>query len=152
MKYLYIFNNEIAGGGDILCVSEGCQNVEVSDEIFTDRKKYIYKNNEIVLNPNWEEDQKKEQRKILDEMTLTPADVERALYKAKGMDFEDLKLFISQNNPDIDIKAIAIELKAKDFYRGAIFGNTRIFDVIGAMLGYSTEDIDYLFENKCLPR
>ena len=91
------------------------------------------------------------ERERLDSLTLTPADVERALYKAKGMDFEDLKALIAEQIPTIDIKALAIEFRAKDFYRGAVANGIRLFDVVGALLGYSSENMDYLFENKQLP-
>lgn len=90
-------------------------------------------------------------RQRLDALTLTPADVERALYKAKQMDFEDLKALIAQALPQVDIKGLAIEFRAKDFYRGAKANGMRLFDVVGALLGYTPEDMDYLFENKVLP-
>lgn len=92
-----------------------------------------------------------EERQRLDALTLTPADVERALYKAKGMDFDDLKALIAQAMPTIDIKGLSIEFRAKDFYRGATAGGMRLFDVVGALLGYTPEDMDFLFENKQLP-
>ena len=91
------------------------------------------------------------ERQRLDALTLTPADVERALYKAKGMDFDDLKALIAQQLPQVDIKGLAIEFRAKDFYRGAEAAGMRLFDIVGALLGYTTADIDYLFENKELP-
>lgn len=91
------------------------------------------------------------ERQRKDQMTLTPADVERALYKAKGMDFTDLKELINQSMTGIDTKALAIEFRAKDFYRGAMYGNGRLFDIVGALLGYTSDDMDYLFEHKELP-
>lgn len=91
------------------------------------------------------------ERQRLDQLTLTPADVERALYRAKGMDFEDLKTLIAQALPQVDLKGLAIEFRAKDFYRGAVAGSMRLFDVVGQLLGYSSEDMDYLFEHKELP-
>lgn len=129
--------------------------IEVSDEIYQayleDIRKIIYQDDQVILNPDYEEIKQKEKRQELDQLTLTPADVERALYKAKGIDFEDLKALIAEKLPDIDIKALAIEFRAKDFYRGAMAGGVRLFDVVGALLGYSPEDMDYLFENKELP-
>ena len=92
-----------------------------------------------------------QERERLDSLTLTPADVERALYKAKGMDFEDLKTLIAQSLPQVDLKGLAIEFRAKDFYRGATTGGMRLFDVVGQLLGYTIQDMDYLFENKELP-
>lgn len=131
-------------------------NIEVSEEYYNNARQYgdnyyIYDNGEIVLNPNYEQEQQAKERERLDALTLTPADVERALYKAKGMDFEDLKALIAQQIPTIDIKGLAIEFRAKDFYRGAIANGMRLFDVVGALLGYTSSDMDYLFENKELP-
>jgi len=98
-----------------------------------------------------EEEQAQREREYIDSLTLTPADVERALYRAKGMDFEDLKALIVQQIPSVDIKGLAIEFRAKDFYRGAEANGMRLFDVVGALLGYTPQDMDYLFEHKELP-
>ncbi len=98
-----------------------------------------------------EEEKEAQERERLDMLTLTPADVERALYKAKGMDFEDLKALIMESGTGIDLKALAIEFRASNFYRGAMYGNGRLFDIVGALLGYTPDDIDYLFLNKELP-
>ena len=91
------------------------------------------------------------ERERLDTLTLTPADVERALYKEKQMDFDDLKALIEQQLPTVDIKGLAIEFRAKDFYRGAEANGIRLFDVVGQLLGYTPDDMDYLFEHKELP-
>ena len=136
--------------------SSDVQNIEVSEEIYNNAQQYgsnyyIYSNGNIILNPNYEQEQQAKERERLDALTLTPADVERALYKAKGMDFEDLKALIVQQIPTIDIKGLSIEFRAKDFYRGAMASGMRLFDVVGALLGYTPNDMDYLFENKELP-
>lgn len=91
------------------------------------------------------------ERQRLDALTLTPADVERALYKEKQMDFEDLKALIAEQLPMVDIKGLSIEFRAKDFYRGAVANGMRLFDIVGHLLGYTPEDMDYLFEHKELP-
>lgn len=101
--------------------------------------------------PEWEEEQARKERERLDGLALTPSDVERALYKAKGMDFDDLKALIAQQAPQLDLKALAIEFRANNFYRGVTIGEMRLIDAVGAMLGYSPEDMDYLFLHKELP-
>jgi hypothetical protein len=92
------------------------------------------------------------ERQRLDALTLTPSDVERALYYGLGMDFDDLKALIAEQAPTIDLKGLAIEFRANNFYRGAVDkdGN-RIVDMVGLLLGYDSDDMDYLFENKALP-
>ena len=106
---------------------------------------------EFADTPEWEEEQARKEREKLDGLALTPSDVERALYKAKGMDFDDLKALIAQRAPQLDLKALAIEFRANNFYRGVEVGGMRLIDAVGKMLGYSPEDMDYLFEHKELP-
>ena len=80
-------------------------------------------------------------------LNLTAADVERGLYKAKGIDFEDVLTQIEAmplaegQEPVVDIKALKIELKANNFYRGNTYINT-----IGQLLGLSTGQLDSFFE------
>lgn len=153
--YAFIQDNEINGVGQCPCLNEEIQNIEISEEVFNaiieDKDRYIWDGTNIVVNPDYEEIKKRKHRQELDALTLTPADVERALYKAKQMDFDDLKALIVQALPTIDIKALSIEFRAKDFYRGAEANGMRLFDVVGALLGYSSDDMDYLFQNKELP-
>lgn len=100
------------------------------------------------------EETAEQRRQRIDAMTLTPSDVERALLAARGWDFDDLKAFLkTQGYTDLQIKAIGVELRANDFYRGAVLKGTniRIVDTIGTLLGYDSDAMDYLFMNKELP-
>ena len=87
-----------------------------------------------------DEEWQEQERQRLDALTLTPADVERALYKDKGITPDQLKAQIT--NPEA-----LIEFEyANDYFRG-----NPLINQIGALLGYTSEDLDYLFENKELP-
>lgn len=151
MYYAFIKNNKINGIGECPRTDETTTSVEITEEIFNNIDRYIWDGSEIILDPDYEEKQAQKERMELDNLTLTPSDVERALYKAKGMDFDDLKALIAQQAPQLDLKALAIEFRANNFYRGVEIGGMRLIDAVGAMLGYSPEDMDYLFEHKELP-
>ena len=98
----------------------------------------------LVLNPDYEAEEAQKERERIDNLTLTAADVERAIYQAKGMDFDDILEFVAENLPEgVDIKALKIELKANNFIRKHPYIN-----IIGQLLGYTSDDLDYLFENK----
>ena len=91
---------------------------------------------------------KSDEQKTLEEeqriamLSLTGADVERGIYKAKGMDFEDIIALVTQLQPiGLDIKALKIELKANNFYRGNPY-----VDAVGSLLGFSKEQLDKFFE------
>ena len=98
------------------------------------------------------EEYEKEQAQIEKEriamLNLTRADVERAIYKARGMDFDDVIAFLEaqplseDGTPQVDIKALKIELKANNFYRG----NPYVAKV-GEILGFSKNQLDAFFED-----
>lgn len=91
-----------------------------------------------------EEEKQEQERERLDMLFLTGADVERGIYKAKGMDFDDIMAFVMANPPKgLDVKALKIELKANNFYRGNPYVNA-----VGALLGFTSEQLDKFFMNK----
>lgn len=161
MYYIFVENGIINGSGECECLNDNVQNIEVTESVYNsfmeDNLLYIWDGSNIVKNPNYKKDKQAQIRAEKDQLTLTPSDVERALLKAKGMDFEDMKKFLKDNCgfTDVQIKAIGVELRANDFYRGATVGTepneVRIVDTIGALLGYDEDDMDYLFEHKELP-
>lgn len=88
-----------------------------------------------------EEKQAQEQQRIA-MLSLTAADVERGIYKATGKDFEDVVAMVTELQPEgLDIKALKIELKANNFYRGNPY-----VDAVGSLLGFTKEQLDAFFE------
>ena len=106
---------------------------------------------QITKNPEPTAEEIAERKAMLN---LTAADVERAIYKAKGMDFDDVVALVEQYNQTapldaegqsaaIDIKALKIELKANNFYRGNPYINA-----VGTLLGFTSEQLDEFFETE----
>lgn len=94
-----------------------------------------------------DEQKAKEEQQRISILSLTAADVERGIYKAKGMDFEDIIAEVETlkqvqgDGFDIDVKALKIELKANNFYRGNPY-----VDAVGTLLGFSKTQLDKFFE------
>lgn len=93
-----------------------------------------------------DEEKLAEEQERIAVLSLTAADVERGIYKAKGMDFDDILTIVEEQNvsedtPQIDLKALKIELKANNFYRGNPY-----VDIIGTLLGFTKEQLDAFFE------
>jgi hypothetical protein len=89
-----------------------------------------------------EEELAEQERERIAKLYLTGADVERGIYQAKGMDFDDILAFVMANPPQgLDVKALKIELKANHFYRGNPYVNA-----VGALLGFTSEQLDKFFE------
>lgn len=98
---------------------------------------------EVIDNTEeYEEEKAKQEAERIAMLNLTAADVERGIYKAKGMDFDDIIVMVTQLQPEnLDIKALKIELKANHFYRGNSYVNA-----IGNLLGFTSEQLDKFFE------
>ena len=103
----------------------------------------LNESDEIIENINaWRTQQAKVEAERVAKLNLTAADVERGIYKAKGIDFNDILELVALNCPSgIDIKALKIELKANNFYRGNVY-----VDVIGNLLGLTQRQLDKFFE------
>lgn len=97
----------------------------------------------LVLNPNYEAEKEAKRQQEIAMLSLTSADVERGIYKATGKDFDDVIALVTQLQPEgLDIKALKIELKANNFYRGNPY-----VDAVGSLLGFSKEQLDLFFED-----
>lgn len=113
------------------------------DKVEETELEYVLDGEEYVLkDEDYEAKQAQKERERIAQLYLTGADVERGIYQAKGMDFDDILAFVSVNQPQgIDIKALKIELKANHFYRGNPYVNA-----IGQLLGFSEKQLDLFFE------
>ena len=103
----------------------------------------LLEGDEVIDNTEaWEEEQAQKERERIAKLYLTGADVERGIYQAKGMDFDDIVAMVTQLQPEgIDIKALKIELKANNFYRGNPY-----VSAIGGLLGFTIGQLDKFFE------
>ena len=110
--------------------------VETQDEYVLDGEEYVLKDEA------WEAKKEQEEKERIAKLFLTGADVERGIYQAKGMDFDDIVTLVTQLQPQgLDIKALKIELKANNFYRGNPY-----VSAIGQLLGFTEEQLDKFFE------
>lgn len=145
-NYVYIQNDKINGIGQAKCLSEEITNIVVTDEVYNDIERYIYQDGKIILNPNYETEQQAKEQERIAMLNLTGADVERAIYKAKGLDFDDILSLVEAQpvaegeTPAIDLKALRIELKANNFYRGNPY-----IDQVGALLGFTSDMLNRFF-------
>lgn len=141
MYYAHIKDNKLIDITQCKYIGDEWINLEVSQDIFDNSEKYIYSNGEIILNPNYETEQAQKERLRLNMLNLTKADVLLALYQDKGITPEDIKTMLKDNVPAL----IKFDY-ASSYYRG-----DEVVNALGLALGYTTEEMDYLFENKVFP-
>lgn len=87
-----------------------------------------------------DEQKTQEERQRLDSLSLTKREVFLALYKAKRITPETLKSQITDPEALIEFEY------ANEYFRG-----NPLINLIGQSLGFTSDELDYLFENKELP-
>ncbi len=139
MKYFAHIKNEKLM--DITCAKYlSCTNIEVTKEIYENREKYMFDGKNIVIDPDYEKKQKQSEKERIQTLSLTKREVFLALYEAKKITPDMVKSQISDPKQLIEFEY------ANEYFRG-----NPLIDLIGEKLGYTSEDLDYLFKNKELP-
>ena len=131
--------------------SNDVQNIEVTQEYWDNWLQYgdgyyIYNDNEIVVNPNYEQEQQQKERERLNQLNLTKADFWIALLDrniTKAMVKEKIELI---SDGTLKAKTLIRLDEADHFWRGDPSMN-----IIGAMFGITPADLDCLFLSGKLP-
>ena len=110
MYYAFIQNNKINGCGQCQCVGEGIQSIEITEEVFNDIDKYIWDGKEVVINPNWEEEQQQKEQERINNLTMTPLDFIGVL-QSLGLTLEQINTYLEGN----------LSIKMQLTYRSDIF-------------------------------
>ena len=119
------------------------EDVEVEKEIPKYRTEYVtHAGYNLQAWGYTEEERAQQEQERIAMLNMTGADVERAIYKVKGIDFDDI-LAMVKDNPAIDEKALKIEFKANNFFRGNPY-----IEQVGALLGFTSKMLDKFFETK----
>ena len=99
--------------------------------------KYIVKYNELVLNPDFEEEKAQQEKERIAKLSLTKREVFLGLYQAKGVTPEQIKTQITDPMALIEFEY------ANDYYRF-----NPLIDVVGNKLGITSEQLDKFFDTK----
>lgn len=135
MYYVFIENNKINGTGQCRCLNESVTNLEISEEIYNNIDHYIYQDGELIINPNYEEEQAQKERERVAMLHMTPLDFLKAIIKM-GISYDTIK-GIMEANPEVDM-----EMKyCQNVYRGHPMINQ-----FATQFGVSQEQLDYIFK------
>ena len=96
MYYVFITNNQINGKGQCECTGEDTFSVEVSEEIYNDIERYMWNGTEIVLNPNYEQEQAQKEAERIGNLTMTALDFITFL-RQSGLTLEQIRAYLDSN-------------------------------------------------------
>lgn len=121
--YVFIQNEKINGTGQCKNLTEGVLNIEVEEDIYNNIEKYIYKDGNIVINENYEQEQLEKEKARIQELSMTRSDFFDGTIMAWGIGQDELLVLIQgllATLPIEDVKKlIAINnfKNALNFYR-----------------------------------
>ena len=88
--YAHIIDGKINGCGQCRILGDNIQNIVITDEIASELDKYIFQDGEIILNPNYEQEQAQKEHERIMELSMTRSDFFDGTIKAFGADSDDL--------------------------------------------------------------
>ena len=94
--YAYIENNKINGVGECRQLTESVTNFEITEEIFNNIDRYMWNGSDVVLNPNYEEEQRQKEQERINNLTMTPLDFIGVL-QSLGLTLEQINAFLESN-------------------------------------------------------
>ena len=94
--YAFITNNQINGKGQCECTGEDTFSIEITEEIYNDLDRYMWNGTEIVLNPNYEQEQAQKEAERIGELTMTALDFITFL-RQSGLSLEQIKAYLDSN-------------------------------------------------------
>lgn len=96
--YAFIENNKINGVGECRQLTEGVTNFEITEEIYNDIDRYMWDvdNQEVIINPNYEDEQRQKEQERINNLTMTPLDFIGVL-QSLGLSLEQINAFLESN-------------------------------------------------------
>ena len=135
MYYAIILDNELYTVSEATFKGENVQNIEITEEVFNNIDHYIWNGSEIVLNPNYEEEQAEKERERVGNLQVTKRVFALALQQL-GITYSQLKELIASNEQAQLEWDLCVELQRKN----------PLLDVMAAQLGVSSETLDMIFK------
>ena len=135
MFYFHIKDNQIIGKGECKCLS--LISVEVSEDVYNDYEqyKYIYQNDKIVLNPDYDEIIKQQEKERIQALTCTKRVFALALQEI-GVTYSALKELIASNEQ----AQLEWDLSER------LLRSNPLIDTMASELGVTSEQIDEIFK------
>ena len=162
MYYAFIKDNVINGVGQCECLNDDIINAEISEEVYNeiieDKDLYIWDGSAIILNPDYEEIKKREERERLDALFMTRSDFFDGFIMAFGLGQSELRTIVEQVLNNINITPVEIKValnnydNALNFYRKhalfVLLNNTEIPISEDMILVFTSDIWDKFFDTK----
>ena len=160
--YIFVENEKINGAGQCRILNEEIINLEVDEILYNafigNPDMYIWDGSDVVVNPNYEEEQAQKERERLNLLSMTRSDFFDGMIMAFGLDSKELRVIVENVLGSINITPIQIRValnnydNALNFYRKhtlfTLINNVQI-PINETMYLLFTDDIwDKFFETK----
>ena len=149
--YAFIQNGEIINTGQCKCLNADILNIEVSEEIYNNIEKYTYKDGEIVLNENYEQEQQEKEKARIQELSMTRSDFFDGTIMAWGIGQDELLVLIQNLLETLPIEVVKKMIAINNFRNALNFYRKHdLFKMIVAMPIKLTETMQVVVTEESL--
>ena len=138
LNYAQIKDNKILGMSNAPYLNEDILNIEVDDLLYNDYleypDKYILDGLQVVVNPNYEQEQAEKEKERIGNLTCTKR-VFALMLQELGITYAQLKELIATNEQALLEWDLCVELERKN----------PLLDVMALQLGVTSAQLDGLF-------
>lgn len=94
--YAFITNNKIDGKGQCECTGDDTFSIEITEEVYNNLDHYIYSDGQIILNPNYAQEQAQKEAERVGNLTMTALDFITFLRQC-GLTLEQIRAYLDSN-------------------------------------------------------
>ena len=135
MKYYALYNSATNELSKSNCIITNMICIEISERVFNNLDHYMYNDSEIVINPNYEKEQKKKEKERVSHLKCTKR-VLALMLQEMGITYTQLKELIATNEQAQLEWELCVELERCN----------PLLDKMGAQLGITPEQLDTMFK------
>ena len=151
MFYIYIKDEKINGKGELKQLTEGVLNIEVDEDIYNNIEKYTYKDGQIVINENYEQEQQEQEKARIQELSMTRSDFFDGTIMAWGIGQDELFILIQNLLETLPIEVVKKMIAINNFRNALNFYRKHdLFKMIVAMPIKLTETMQVVVTDESL--
>lgn len=94
--YAFITNGNLDGKGECPCEGDNTFSVEITEVIYNNFDRYLWDGSNVVLNPNYEQEQQQKEAERIGNLTMTALDFITFL-RQSGLTLEQIRAYLDAN-------------------------------------------------------
>lgn len=134
--YAFVKDNQIDGTGQVECLNPEIQNVEITEDVYNSIDHYIWDGSEIILNPDYEQEQEEKEQERIKMLSCTKRDF-ALLLEELGISYKNTLKPLIESNERASLEWDLCE---------RLYRFNPLLDTMAIGMGITSQQLDMLFK------